>query len=288
MPVECVRFIEDKEYYEDLDCYPGLRYVQRLRLMTVELVKDDLEALAGIGLPAQTGFKTTERLEGGQETTHQWTWASLEECEHVLDTSVMEQGRAGAAFSELRMHDHLDEKLKDPKQIVTQILEKYGIDTTSWDGLDHRRKVEDLASELEQGTCALRDDGHTTLLRVVRVMCMRVWDPTEKFLVVQVGASDQPDTSKNYKWESQLPGGRQEPHEPVLDCANRVLREYLCIDEEDVDLASERSCEYQEEITDANSYPGLPTLYMKFFVECRLSSHVHQNEITRMGLDKIS
>jgi hypothetical protein len=274
LPDDSVYFIEDKVVDEELDIYPGLRTLQRARLVTAHLSVEDTELLEEIGLPKHTPFSSVDVTNSN--ITYKWSWATVKEC--GLDHDAVVQ----SSLSELNT---INTAQSDKGALVKRLLARYNIDTSSWDGRGKRRTVKRLVAELEMGHCSFREDGHELLMRVVRVVALRIWTPSDKYVLLQVGS--ETDNCVGFRFEPTLPGGKQHNRESVIECANRILKEYLQIDDEDIDFPSERSCEYKEErANECDAYPGLNILYLRHYVDCRLCTE-DDDVIKRLGLSSL-
>jgi hypothetical protein len=280
MPDDSARFIEGRELLQNLDRYPGLAFAQRVRLMTVRLCTKDASILPKVSLPDQQPFHTVD----ADGKLFEWTWQTPEQCENELGVDIMQHDRAGLDFLHMRSTAGVDADSSARTGHVLSILQKYGVSTSTWTGAGGTRTVDDLLRELEEGLSEFQDDGNSVLLRVVRVVVIRLWAPPGRsHMLLQVGASSRPNVE--FKFEPKLLGGRLYGRESAIEAATRILQEFLQINEEDADFPSEHSLEYQEELGETNeAFPGLVSKYMKFYIDCSLSTC----DAARFGLERLA
>jgi hypothetical protein len=286
MPLQSARFIEDPDAgqsevveihrYSDL---PELRAVQRLRIVQIQLVKNNAvssQVRELIGMPGHKAFHTADLSEATNR--RDWIWADPEECDpKVRELARTESSRRPRVVTSwdgpIRISGKEEDREKDVRDTeiseFTAYLHQHGLETEHWTGKDGVGTVASLLDELTSGLCSFLLDGSGTLLHVSNVVLVRVWNPGGEFLLVETGTRAEGDEA--VRWRMRLLGGRRRRNETVLVAGQRVLRDFLDLGEDDVEFQTERAWGYEESVEQTTEeYPGLKCRCNKHFVDVRL------------------
>lgn len=155
-----------------------------------------------------------------------------------------------------------------PTEVVASMLKEHGIDVSKF-GTGEAKPLEQLASEVETGMARMMLDAtqHKKLVRVVDFVGVRICAPNSdtKFLM-ETGERFSDGRKRNIL---RLPGTKQEPHENVMQTAERVLADYVTIQGMTVKFDGTR--EMFEEEEESPSYPGVHTVYHKQIIVGKVS-----------------
>lgn len=139
-------------------------------------------------------------------------------------------------------------------------LTSHGIDTTRW-GCGVAKSVENLLSEIVAGETELLEEPPLRLVRVVRVMIGR-----DDKILVEAG---QEFGDNQQRLRGLPPAEKVKPQETIQEAAFRCLREELQVEASRVELVS--VSEPQQTSQESPSYPGLPTRYLTYRVEVKVT-----------------
>lgn len=139
-------------------------------------------------------------------------------------------------------------------------LTSYGIDTTRW-GCGVAKSVENLWSEIVAGETELLEEPPLRLVRVVQVIIGR----DDKILVE--AAQEFGDNQQRQR--GFPPAEKVKPQETIQEAAFRCLREELQVEANRVELVS--VSEPKQISQESPSYPGLPTRYLTYRVEVKVT-----------------
>ena len=166
-----------------------------------------------------------------------------------------------------------------PWQELETILKIFGIKTDSW-GVGWRRSVEDLKREISNGESTLLIDGDG-LLRVLRTVRMIVVDPKhpkwgcliESYQILKNGS---------IRRKNCVPAGKIPKGEKPEEALSRELFEELGLTPKDFTW---RFLHKGDKIKIGSTYPGLRTLYIRYFFEVRLKKKIKNNYRVIDGAD---
>lgn len=139
-------------------------------------------------------------------------------------------------------------------------LTSHGIDTTDW-GCGVAKSVENLWSEIVAGETELLEELPLRLVRVVRVMIGR-----DDKILVEAG---QEFGDNQQRLRGFPPAEKVKPQETIQAAAFRCLREELQVEASRVELVS--VSEPEQTSHESPSYPGLPTRYLTYRVEVKVT-----------------
>jgi hypothetical protein len=242
--------LQDSDVFETEDdsvSYPGVRTVYRKELVKAHLVGADGQPLECAG-SADRGRTSYVDLQG---STHHLCWLTAAECagRGILQTAPEEaEGFSGLVPAPMGL---------DEEELVAY-LRSNSVDTSGF-GRNNAKSVEDLSTELVKGESSLRQQPDGRVLRVVDVILLKLERvDTGDFLIVngEVFAGGQASP------RIHLPGGKRRPDENQFVAAQRILTNFLHIDENYVSFDLNKVTVLEEE-ADSPSYPGLRTLYRK-------------------------
>jgi len=243
--------LQDSDVFETEDdsaSYPGVRTVYRKELVKAHLVGADghpLECVGGAG----RGRCSYVDLQG---STHHLCWLTTAECASrgILQTAPEEaEGFSGLVPAPMGL---------DEEELVAY-LRSNSVDTSGF-GRNSAKSVEDLSTELVKGESSLRQQPDGRVLRVVDVILLKLERVDTGDLLI-VNGEVLPGGQEALP-RIHLPGGKRRPDENQFVAAQRILTNFLHIDENYVNFDLGKVTVFEEE-TDSHSYPGLRTLYRK-------------------------
>lgn len=135
-----------------------------------------------------------------------------------------------------------------------------GVDITRW-GCGVAKSVENLWSEIVEGETELQEAPPLRLVRVVQVMIGR-----DDKILVEVG---QEFGDNQQRLRGFPPAEKVKPQETIQEAAFRCLREELQVEANRVELV--KVLEPEQISQDSPSYPGLPTRYLTYRVEVKVT-----------------
>jgi hypothetical protein len=151
-----------------------------------------------------------------------------------------------------------------------KVINQAGVSTATWTGKGGAKTVEDLYNEIQEGSCDLVYDRRKGLYRVVSIVALRIRSPSSepKFLL-ETGCSGIGE-GETIRWQVRLPAGRAEHGEMPREAAQRILWEYLQIEEDDLDFM--QATDERETWTDvAKSFPGIRTRFQNELFDVHIS-----------------
>jgi len=167
--------------------------------------------------------------------------------------------------------------------VVGQMLRDCDIDTKAF-GTGRAKTLEQLAAEVQSGAARLMLDAtdYKKLVRVVDVVLLRLVNApaqeegTEKRILVETG-EQYPDGRR--RDTHRMPGGKKLPHETSKEVAQRVMKDFLNMD--NIAIHFDFDCkEVYEEEEISPSFPGVTTVYRKEIVQC----YVHETSRSALGM----
>jgi ADP-ribose pyrophosphatase YjhB (NUDIX family) len=252
MPPDAATYFEGETVFEDAEPFGSIRQILRVHEVHINIVRTDAPELKGImlpslhealGLPACRSFTVNDKLE--------LTWLTAGECEDLdrdtydalncggkVDFAAVTGGRTLACFEEF--------------------LGREGISFESWAGQGGARTVKDLLNEVHDGTIDLVRDGKNRLQRRIGLVVLHIRNVVDSRYLVEVGAGN---ACEDVQWNTYMPAGRIERGELPREAARRILREYLLLADDDIEiLRSTHDEETRAEKHAADPYPGLPSM----------------------------
>ncbi|NJN97942.1 MAG: NUDIX domain-containing protein [Anaerolineales bacterium] len=142
-----------------------------------------------------------------------------------------------------------------------------GIDTSCW-GTGGAKTVENLWSELAEGESELHADPPRRQVRIVSVTICR-----GRRTLVEVG---QAFGENQYRYRDMPPTEKMKPGEQPVEAAVRCLQEELEADPNRVKILS-AAAEPEQTMQDSQSYPGLTTYYVRYYVEAKVAGLPRQS-----------
>merc|ERR1712137_313827 len=162
---------------------------------------------------------------------------------------------------------------------ITQILRDHNINLELFDQGSYK-PLSDMASEISRGAARLMLDAteFKKLVRVVDVVCLRLYAPSGKMLI----ESGELFPDGRSRCIHRLPGTKREPHENSKQTVQRFIKEYLDMGNLSISLDFE-SREIFEEEMDSPSYP-IFTVYRKEIVQGHVLPSSTKSAMSRAGL----
>lgn len=136
-----------------------------------------------------------------------------------------------------------------------------GIDTSCW-ATGGAKTVENLWSELAEGESELHADPPRRQVRIVSVTICR-----GRRTLVEVG---QAFGENQYRYRDMPPTEKLKPGEQPVEAAIRCLQEELEANPDRVTILS-AAAEPERSMQDSQSYPGLTTHYIRYYVEAKVA-----------------
>jgi len=168
---------------------------------------------------------------------------------------------------------------------VEKMLVEHGIDVKLF-GRGEAKTLEQLASEVQSGSAKLMLDAteHKKLVRVVDIVLLRLRPSgDENRLLIETGEV-YPDGRRSTR--CQLPGTKKEPHENVVNVAERLVKGMLHMDDCEVTFDYENQDVWEAEL-ESPSFPGVHTIYRKAVVEATITT-TDPGVLARIGLPGFS
>lgn len=203
----------------------------------------------------------SEDARGG---VHTWEWWDEALCirEGIVDEN--EEREDEATMSSL-MENLTAAYLPWSLSGAQDFLAKHKIDASSW-GEGKTNTVSQLSQELLRGECQLME-GNNKAVRVFEVVVLRFKSDTGKFLV----ETKMKKVDGRERTKPRLPGVLRRPHEDFLTTAKRCAKGELALpmNQIEFDFSSDEHLEIE---ADSASYPGLPSILQKHFVDVKIKS----------------
>jgi len=198
-------------------------------------------------------FTVSDKIvPGGKAMYEFWTEAAVKN-EKLLDESGLES---------------LPKDEETDINMFRKTLVEHNIDPAKF-GVGKAKNIEHLAQEVQTGASRLMLDAteHKKLVRVVDIVVLKLNPGSEQRLLIE--AKEQFPDGRTRE-TMRLPGTKKEPHENARQTCERVLKEFLNIDDLKMVKFDFSTVERQEEEIDSPSFPGVTTVYRKELVECKV------------------
>lgn len=210
-------------------------------------------------------FTVADRQHEGSKLVFEW-WLESK----VKEESIIPAGMKLANLSACNDKSH---------DAITQMLRDHKINLELFDQGSYK-PLSDMAFEISRGAARLMLDAteFKKLVRVVDVVCLRLYAPSGKMLI----ESGELFPDGRTRCIHRLPGTKREPHENSKQTVQRVIKEYLDMGNLSISLDFE-SREIFEEEMDSPSYP-IFTVYRKEIVQGHVLSSSAKGAMSRAGL----
>jgi len=233
--------------------YPGMFTVYRK-----EIVEGHLEAAEGVG-PERFDETCEWNKKDATGNTKFFHWMTPEVCDEKKiqykrpddddETSALVHAPIG-----------LDE------ENLTTYLKNYKVDIEAF-GKDKAKTLEEFASELMKGDSSLMHANNGSIVRVVDVVLLKLFNKETGKILVQVSQKypDGQAVSLN-----RLPGTKRRPDENHFLTARTIVQRHLQINDNHV-MCNAKEVQSVEEEKTSLAYPGLRTVYRKRIVRAELT-----------------
>lgn len=215
-------------------------------------------------------FTLADKQANGEKVTYEW-W----DAKQVKDSGILDlEGQATPAKTEV-CQDGSDLRL------FSQMLEEHNIKPSLF-GSGKAKTLEQLALEVRSGAARLMLDAteHKKLVRVVDVVVLRLRSPGQNARLL---IETEECFSDGRKRETlRLPGTKKEPHENTRQTAERILKDMLNINADNVRFDLRKVDRHEEEI-ESPSYPGVRSVYRKEIVEGVFAT-TEPSQLSKVGL----
>lgn len=265
LPPDIADFVADTTEDTRIEGYRGLSCVERAFLVDVKLLHPvDTTAIKVVGLPKHQGFTTSSESDESVGGARHFKWMTLGDGDRVQDTKATKRLSLTdvESVSSLKLQSDQKDQKEGCKEKVRNFLDEAWVDMNS----DHWKdgsKVEALTEELALGKCSLANTS-VGIQRCVSVVCVRLWSPDRKWMVVEMGRKEP---WSGEEWTVQLPGSKKTNSESIEVVVTRLCEDQLGLTEDDISFGSESTWEYFEYTQASNRYKGVRTKYQKYFVD---------------------
>jgi len=211
-------------------------------------------------------FTVSDKIVPGGKAMYEWWSESAVKDEKLLDESGLES---------------LPKEEETDVNMFRKTLVEHNIDPAKF-GVGKAKNIEILAQEVQTGASRLMLDAteHKKLVRVVDIVVLKLSPGSEQRLLIE--AKEQFPDGRTRE-TMRLPGTKKEPHENARQTCERVLKEFLGIDDINMVNFEFSTVERQEEEIDSPSFPGVTTVYRKELVECKVVT-TDPAQLTMVGL----
>jgi len=198
-------------------------------------------------------FTVADKIVPGGKAMYEW-WAE----QQVKDEKLLDE----AGLASLPKDEDIDVNM------FKKTLIEHNIDPNLF-GVGKAKKVDQLAQEVSTGASRLMLDAteHKKLVRVVDIVVLKLRPEDQTRLLIE--AKEQFPDGRTRE-TMRLPGTKKEPYENARQTAQRILKEFLNLDDMAMVNFDFAAVERQEEEIDSPSFPGVTTVYRKELVECKI------------------
>jgi len=240
---------------EDSPSYPGVRTVYRKEIYEGCVSNTDSAILAKIGLGGQGDGRFSQ--EDSAKYTRYFSWLSEKQCQ---DQNVKLKAPAeGSEVSALVMPP-----IGYEEEELQAFLQNSNVDVSQF-GKDGVKSLAEFSEELVKGESTLMKQADGTIIRVVDVVILKVFNQQGGTLV----EVSQTDTAGSVKETRRLPAVKRRNDENPFWAAHRVMSKTLRLSENLVQM-DPQNVQLVEETTTSKAYGGLPTIYRRRIIPCKV------------------
>lgn len=158
--------------------------------------------------------------------------------------------------------------------VLEALFTKYAIALDKF-GVSGSNSLDQILQEVLSGQCLFLEEQEKNLVRQVTVVVVRVVlnSPSGLSYLVETNIKLPDGTDRSTK---RLPGTKKRPGESVKQAATRCLVEYLRLEPSGIEILP--GDEKGEEMNESPAYPGLQTLYVKYYVTAEIK---HSSEVVQ-------
>lgn len=263
---------------KESNSYPGLhtvvrKHIVRGKLLTLAYAEESEFTVAkSDGNKRYFAWHQDEKAKAKTSQTRNSTTSFLESLgfkEQLLKRSVEEIQHASVTETDVRA-----------------MLTQYGVDLQKF-GTGEAKSIADLTDELVKGDSRLmirKDDeaaggydNECPIVRVVDVVCLRLFSPNKKQLLVETWEIFNDGRTRS---RGMYPGIKQLTDETVLSAVESLLADF-CIPTDAVQINPQRN-NFREE-SESPSYPGLKSVYNRRVLEAVIVT-TDLEVLTQLGL----
>jgi len=255
-----LKFNTVKECYEeeeDSPSYPGVRTVYRKEIYEAVINTTDTGVLQSIGLGGASDGRFSQ--EDGKSYTRYFCWLTEKECES--QKIKLKAPAVGAEISAL-----VAPPIGYDEEQLQKFLQASNVDISQF-GKDGVKSLAEFSEELVGGESTLMQQSGGSVIRVVDVVILKIFNHEGNTLV----EVSQTDASGQVKATNRLPAVKRRNDENQFWAAHRVMTRNLRLSEDLVQM-DPTNVQLVEDQTTSKAYAGLPTLYRRRIIPCKLSA----------------
>jgi len=249
-----------KECYEEEEnspSYPGVRTVYRKEIYEGVVTATDAAVLQKFGLAGTSDGRFSQ--EDDKNYTRYFCWLTEKECE-----SQKIKLKAPAVGSEVSAL--VAPPIGYEEEQLQQFLQASNVDISQF-GKNDVKSLAEFSEELVKGESTLMVQNDSSLIRVVDVVILKIFN-TEGNTLVEVL---QTDVNGQVKATNRLPAVKRRSDENQFWAAHRVMLKNLRLSEDLVQM-DPKNVQLVEDQTTSKAYAGLPTLYRRRIIPCKLTN----------------
>eukprot|EP00928_Gymnodinium_smaydae_P021105 TRINITY_DN18211_c0_g1_i1.p1 TRINITY_DN18211_c0_g1~~TRINITY_DN18211_c0_g1_i1.p1 ORF type:complete len:527 (-),score=99.13 TRINITY_DN18211_c0_g1_i1:58-1638(-) len=170
------------------------------------------------------------------------------------------------------------------KNFERVLLKCDDVDFDDWDGSSGAKTIKHLTDELTKGQAGFDvvvDEGGKKATLYRNYIIMRLRAPDNRILV-EMGRKVLADGFEEYVDLNRLPMRSASPTECVEAITKKLLAE-VGLDETTARIQPDAQWEYAEDSGYSRSYPGVETMYRKWYVDARVEAH-DADVLSNLGL----